>query len=261
MFKPKLPQQNQGFTLVEVLVAIIITTLFIAVAMQGMVIAALLKARAQQYTAATNWIQQDLETVKNQAAQFSSLTQKANANDTSLNVSSVNGFADGDVLKVGTDTGSYTIVNNGIDKINLTLKLAGTALVSAQSKGNLVVDTKWCAASATSGGFANYFYQIMPTIVDTTQSIIIGGIAYNPLANTNTNPNPRIFGNNSNPNSPTSGGIKLWLLRNAADSANAPYNVLQLNYAVVPDVNGAPGTFPVATLYTEVIPNAALQCP
>jgi len=261
MFKPKLPQQNQGFTLVEVLVAIIITTLFIAVAMQGMVIAALFKARAQQYTVATNWIQQDLETVKNQAAQFSSLTQQANANDTSLQVSSVNGFADGDVLKVGTDTGSYTIAINGVDKINLTLKLAGTALGLAQSKGNLVVDTKWCKASATSGGFADYFRQTLSNSVDTTQSIIIKTLAYNPLKNTNNNPNPRTFGVNNNPNIQTSGGIKLWLLRNAVDSANPPYNVLKLNYAVVPDVNGSPGTSPVATLYTEVIPDAALQCP
>lgn len=64
MFKPQSPQQEQGFTLVEVLVAILITTLFVGVTMQSMVIAAIFKARAKQFTEATIWIQKDLENVK-----------------------------------------------------------------------------------------------------------------------------------------------------------------------------------------------------
>lgn len=70
MFKPKLPQQEQGFTLVEVLVAILITTLFVAVSMQAMVLAAVFKTRAQQYAEATTWIQEDLENVKYRASRY-----------------------------------------------------------------------------------------------------------------------------------------------------------------------------------------------
>ena len=38
MFKHKLPKDEQGFTLVEVLVAILLMTLFAAISMQGIVI-------------------------------------------------------------------------------------------------------------------------------------------------------------------------------------------------------------------------------
>lgn len=75
MLKLKLPQHEQGFTLTEVLVAILITTVFVATAMQAIVIAAVMKAKARQYAEATTWIQQDLESVKYRATEGPSPNQ------------------------------------------------------------------------------------------------------------------------------------------------------------------------------------------
>jgi type II secretory pathway pseudopilin PulG len=57
-----------GFTLSEVLVAIILTTTFIAVALQGMVVAMLLKSKTLQVAEANRWVQQDLEQIRSQLA-------------------------------------------------------------------------------------------------------------------------------------------------------------------------------------------------
>jgi type II secretory pathway pseudopilin PulG len=53
-----------GFTLSEVLVAILIVTTFVAVAMQGMVVAMLLKSKALQLAEANRWVQADLENIR-----------------------------------------------------------------------------------------------------------------------------------------------------------------------------------------------------
>jgi type II secretory pathway pseudopilin PulG len=55
-----------GFTLSEVLVAILITTTFVAVAMQGMVVAMLLNSKALQVAEASRWVQADLEQMRSQ---------------------------------------------------------------------------------------------------------------------------------------------------------------------------------------------------
>ncbi len=52
-----------GFTLLEVLVSIAITTAFVSLAMQGMSVATILQSRAIQSAEAANWIQSDLETL------------------------------------------------------------------------------------------------------------------------------------------------------------------------------------------------------
>lgn len=95
MYKPKLPQHEQGFTLVEVLVAILITTVFVAVGMQAVVIAAVFKARAEQYSKATNWIQENLETVRFQASIYPQDDAKCNP------ASPANGYAAGLVTAIG----------------------------------------------------------------------------------------------------------------------------------------------------------------
>ncbi|NJR31708.1 MAG: hypothetical protein HC778_01015 [Chamaesiphon sp. CSU_1_12] len=55
-----------GFTLSEVIVAILLVTTFVAVALQGMVIAMLLKSRSLQLAEANRWIQADLEQMRSQ---------------------------------------------------------------------------------------------------------------------------------------------------------------------------------------------------
>lgn len=64
MLKLKAVKQQKGFTLVEVLVAIVISTLFVTVTMQAMVMAAYLKVQAKYNTQGMTLIQQNLEQVK-----------------------------------------------------------------------------------------------------------------------------------------------------------------------------------------------------
>ncbi len=52
---------QQGFTLIEVLVSMMIVVMFTAIGMNLIVIAAIFKARAEQYNRAVVWIQEDLE--------------------------------------------------------------------------------------------------------------------------------------------------------------------------------------------------------
>jgi Tfp pilus assembly protein PilV len=59
-------QSQTGFTLSEVLVAILLTTTFVAVAMQGMVVAMLLKSKALHLAEANRWVQADLEQIRSQ---------------------------------------------------------------------------------------------------------------------------------------------------------------------------------------------------
>ncbi len=52
----------------EVLLAILITTIFVAVALQGMVVAMLLKSKTLHMAEADRWVQADLETIRSQIA-------------------------------------------------------------------------------------------------------------------------------------------------------------------------------------------------
>lgn len=71
----QIPSNPKGFTLVEVLVAIMVTLIFITITMQMFVSAAFFRARADQYNQAFNWIQEDFETTFNKASQYESDAQ------------------------------------------------------------------------------------------------------------------------------------------------------------------------------------------
>jgi prepilin-type N-terminal cleavage/methylation domain-containing protein len=98
--------QDAGFTLSEVLVAILLVTTFVAVAMQGLVVAMLLKSKALQIAEANRWIQADLEQVRSQTT----LSQlPLNPNQLRCHPASIDaGFADliRDSLAKGNVTGS-----------------------------------------------------------------------------------------------------------------------------------------------------------
>jgi type II secretory pathway pseudopilin PulG len=55
-----------GFTLSEVILAILIVTIFVTVALQGMVVAMLLKSKSLQLSEANRWIQMDVESIRSQ---------------------------------------------------------------------------------------------------------------------------------------------------------------------------------------------------
>lgn len=63
-------KQTQGLALIEVLVAMLVASIFVAVTMQTIVAAAFFRSRAEQFDEASNWIQDDLETVIKRAGQY-----------------------------------------------------------------------------------------------------------------------------------------------------------------------------------------------
>lgn len=232
MLKPTLPQQEQGFTLVEVLVAILITTLFVTVAMQSIVIAAIFKARAQEFSEATTWIQEDLENIKYQAAnlQYTSLSANAASGALLINVASVDGLAATDSLKAGSDSGTYTI--GGIVGNVLTI-IPG--LGTGQAQGAVVVGTTRCNASSIDTGFAD---GLRDKIIGSNQT---GATKVNNITKTSNR---------------TGQSFTLEKTTTVSSASYNAYNVLQVSYKVLSSSGNS-----VAKFYTEVIPNAAFQCP
>lgn len=62
-----IPMTEQGFSLAEVLVAVLITTLFTVTSLQAVTLAVLFKIRARVASEATTRIQQDIELIKAKA--------------------------------------------------------------------------------------------------------------------------------------------------------------------------------------------------
>ncbi|WP_250125568.1 prepilin-type N-terminal cleavage/methylation domain-containing protein [Chroococcidiopsis sp. CCMEE 29] len=135
MFKPELPNQEQGFTLIEVLVAILIATIFVTVSLQMVVIAAVFKARAKQYSEATTWIQENLEFVRYQASEY-----EKSASPYSSKCSATNA-ADGLASGLLTDIGgaSYT-TSKTIGGKNFTLTRIGNYTSSSDPYKVLNID-------------------------------------------------------------------------------------------------------------------------
>ncbi|PSO93705.1 MAG: hypothetical protein BRC46_05890 [Cyanobacteria bacterium QS_6_48_18] len=78
--KSKLQRSTEeGFTLLETLVAMLVATTFVAATMQAMVIAAYSRIRAQETSEATSLIQEDLEEVK-----FIATKERYNPSETEL---------------------------------------------------------------------------------------------------------------------------------------------------------------------------------
>jgi Tfp pilus assembly protein FimT len=104
--------QEAGFTLSEVLVAILLVTTFVAVAMQGLVVAMLLKSKALQIAEANRWVQADLEQIRSQIAlsQLPLIPNQLRCHPTSIDA----GFADliRDNLAKGDVTGAddYSLI-------------------------------------------------------------------------------------------------------------------------------------------------------
>jgi type II secretory pathway pseudopilin PulG len=98
--------QEEGFTLFEVLVAILLVTTFVAVAMQGLLVAMLLKSKALQVSEANRWVQEDLELIRSQItpSQVSVNSSQLRCHPTTID----GGFADlvRDNLAGGNVTGS-----------------------------------------------------------------------------------------------------------------------------------------------------------
>ena len=226
LFKQKLPLREQGFTLAEVLIAIIITTLFVGVTMQGMVIAVLFRVKAQEYTEATSWIQEDLEDVKYKADNFqfpqTKLTADAIAGSSSITVVSSqnpsNIFAANDTLKVGLDPAIYKVTVINGNSLTITPNLGTTQFQNAA-----VIATKMCNPSAKNAGLADGLRDTL-----TGASTVDSSYPVPDLTRTIRT------------------GKSLSLRRTTTLSDALPYNVLQVSYLVWPTSQKATLTSDVA---------------
>ena len=233
----KNPQKSQqGFTLLEVLVAIVVITAFINVALMGLVTAALFKSKAKAYSNGITWIQADLEAVRDKAANLSILSANAAAAQRVVVLESAVGLANNDQVRIGTDSTTYTIQSISGNSLTLTANLAIT-----QSANASVTAVSKCAAKSIDAGFAYYLQQNLPQLA-------------NQLTNT-TSPTTT---------DTTSGqyisGKQYTVSRRSTIASNAstpPYEVLRLSYTVTPQNNS---NVKVASMYSEVVPSAFYQC-
>lgn len=233
--KKRLKPAEQGFTLLEVLIAILVTTLFISVAMQAMVFAAVFKVKAQEYAEATTWIQEDLESVKYQADNLQ-FPQTTLATTVAKEVSSITGdaatsFPTSGKLQVGLDTTSYTFTRS-----TNTLTIA-PSLALPQASGAAIIDITMCTSSTRTTGLADWLRDKVTGSNQTSDSNFIN----NSLLSKFTN-------------KPYS------LKRTTTIANNSPYNVLQIKYEVSPGTTFDSSKI-IATFDTEVMPNVAFKCP
>jgi hypothetical protein len=160
-----------------------------------------------------------------------------------LSVSSSTGFQAGYVLQIGTiSETSFTISNTytaGSNTIPVTPALTATQITNTPigTAVSLVAtdstNTTLCYANASDKGFGN-------------------------LQRSNLLAVPSETDNSSTPNSGTKtiAGKTYTLSRTPIVRNSSPYEVLQFTYNVAEGTNPA-----IATFNTEVIPNAAFQCP
>jgi prepilin-type N-terminal cleavage/methylation domain-containing protein len=222
----RLKLAEQGFTLIEVLVAILVTTLFISIAMQAMVFSAVFKVKAQEYAEATTWIQEDLEDVKYQAdnLQFLQTTLTANAaaaaSSISINAPNtdiINSFATNDTLRVGLDPTNYKITNVSVTGSTRTLTISPN-LGKAQAINAVVVATKMCNPTAQNAGLADW---LRDNVTDTNHSDGITDITSNDNTYSQTK-NSKFTGK------------PFQISRTTTLSNSTPYSVLRLSYSVAP---------------------------
>lgn len=68
---------QQGFSLIEVLVALMVAMIFVTIMLQMFVSAAFFRSKGDQYNQAFNWIQEDYEEVFNKASQYENNVEPA----------------------------------------------------------------------------------------------------------------------------------------------------------------------------------------
>ncbi|MDV2992078.1 MAG: hypothetical protein N4J56_001732 [Chroococcidiopsis sp. SAG 2025] len=244
MFKRKLPNPEHGFTMLEVLVAIVVAVIFVSVAIQMMVLATVFKVRAQEYTEATNWIQEDLENIKYQAAsyQYTSLVDEATGDnthestDTVLYLASVDDFQAGDTVIVGTDSTNNKIAVGGVNAGAATITL-DASLDTSWLTDTAVVGTTRCNPADRYSGFADGLRDKVAGS-DNDASTSVEETLYSKLFTS-----------------------KAYIRQRTLTIVDAaPYRVLKVEYKISPGTTFDASKV-IASFDTEVIPNAALQCP
>ncbi len=255
--------KRKGFTLTEVMVGIVIASLFMATSMQAFVASTSFKVRARQISEANHWAQDDLENVKTLSLDVqqipytqAKLLQTAAANQNTIVVEGVNtglrardvnysasASADqmkygGDALIIGSDSNDNIIQSLTTDNTTTpprTIITLVNNLQTTQLQGsNVRVIARCRPQNASESGFAAY----LKAMVDARP------VAGNP--------------NSATPNIGTRTilGQQFTLTRRTTIKNLSPFQVLELAYWVTDS-----GGELVAAANTEVVPNAFFQCP
>lgn len=237
----KLRATRSGFVMIEVIMGILIMTLFIGIAMQFMVFSSLLKARAQQYSESMAWIQQDLEEIKYQASKYksSSLSDTTAAiNSSTIVLSSAHDFQVDDKLKIGTDSTTYTIGSISGNTLTISPNLAVASPASAPVVTTESIRCNKTATPATiTTGFADGF-----------RDRIIGSDSSATSSDIDTTKTSTRNG-------------KQFRLRKTISIVNvAPYNTLQIDYRVAEIYGSAAFGISIADTYAEVVPPTSFSC-
>lgn len=232
--KPFKPLDYQGFSLVEVLVSILIITLFIMVGMQAFVSAMSFRTQARRTAISTAWAQENMELIRQRAAdttqiKYSSqpLTAAVAVNATTISVASTDGFRVGDSIVVGNDS-----VSNRIESLTPTQITLTSQLATPQSVGVLAIPR--CRAEQQAAGFAAYLNANLPAVTTDTPSV-------DPMVG-----KKNIFGR------------EYTLTRTMEVRDMSPYQLATINLSVI-DVSDP--TRKVVNMSSEVVPNAFFQCP
>lgn len=248
MLSRKFPESDQGFTLFEVLISLLIAVMFVLTALQLMALATYAKVRAKEQAEATFWIQEDLENIKLEAKTYSTLSADAAAGATSISVNNPSDFNSGDTIILAGDSTYYTVSNISSNTLTLSSGLAKGHSATNPAE-NLVTSTQKCSASSISTGWANSLREkIEPSYSGPSHSI-------KALSSSSKN---------------------YYVQKTMTVKNQTPFNILEIQYQVIdegttvnsthnPDTQGvAHGSDPddrlILRLYTEVIPDAAVQC-
>lgn len=152
--------QFQGFTLIEVLAAILMVSFFVTVTMQSLVIASVFKVRAKEYNAATIWIQQHLEDAKAQAFQLSFDPTKCKA------TSATAGFAQAlnNALPALDSSNTSQTIAGKTYTISRISEIGGTTPVSGSCQSNACYEVLKLTYSVTSGSssVAQMYTEVIP---------------------------------------------------------------------------------------------------
>jgi prepilin-type N-terminal cleavage/methylation domain-containing protein len=126
----------QGFSLIEVMAAMMIAMIFLSITLQVLVSATVLRMRADQFDSAVNWIQDDLETVVNRAGRYE--MEKNPNSDKCAAIDSANGLAAGFINDATRGLGGTSTTLGSKQVADKTLMLTRTASVSAEDPLRLV---------------------------------------------------------------------------------------------------------------------------
>jgi prepilin-type N-terminal cleavage/methylation domain-containing protein len=112
MLRSSLPrrsrQQYRGFTLAEVIIALLVSSLFFLIALRATTNSLTIKANSLEANQVLQWIQRDLENVKFRASsyQITALTEDASKDDATLQVLNAEDFKAGDAFRFQGQPGS-----------------------------------------------------------------------------------------------------------------------------------------------------------